>query len=218
MTMQREPIRRAGTQFIKDTKRELKAVGAAGKYAGKKIASAFKKSPTVAGAKKAGKYIGSQIELNPKSKRFMTGKAAKPTVDPTGMSPRGQPDPTRRPKATTAAARAAARKKAKEAALRAKPTSALQTGPEGRPQPVGPTSQKKIRKAVLAGMGSKASQKRPAMGVGPEGRKQPIGPGQPGQPRQKAGPRAIRKPEESYRRTRRKEESYRGTRRKQSSY
>jgi hypothetical protein len=94
----------------------------------------------------------------------------------------------------------------KKAARRARPASALQTGPEGRPQPVGPTSQKKIRNAVVAGMGSRrVPKRRPAMGVGPEGRRQPIG---PGQPRQKTGPRAIRKPEESYRGKRRKQSSY----------
>ena len=50
----------------------------------------------------------------------------------------------------------------KKAARSARPASALQTGPEGRPQPVGPTSQKKIRNAVVAGMGSKVPKRRPA--------------------------------------------------------
>jgi hypothetical protein len=166
MTMQREPRRRAGTQFIKDTKRELKAVGAAGKYAGKKIASAFKKSPTVAGAKKAGKYIGSQIELNPKSKGFMTvkskakkaGKAAKPTVDPTGMSPRGQPDPTRRP---SLAAEVRAKEKARRAKRKAAATKPVpRIKAERRMQPVGPTSQQEIKKSVANGMGKNTLKKK----------------------------------------------------------
>jgi len=88
---------------------------------------------------------------------------------------------------------------AAKAAQRSKPASGLRIGPEGRPQPVGPTSQKKIRKAVVAGMGSRrVPKRRPAMGVGPEGRKQPIGPGQPARSRRAIPPRQERRKESSY--------------------
>jgi hypothetical protein len=83
--------------------------------------------------------------------RKMLGSMVKAKPKATGMSPRGQKDPTRRPKAKTY------KEYHSERYRRSSETGAL---PKDKLQPPGPPSQKKIRKSVIAGMAGTLNKKR----------------------------------------------------------